>query len=386
MTAEPGEFQVTEATTVQGSLALGADANSGGFLVVWADSRNGSADLDIFGRMLDPAGGARSPEFPVAVARRGQAFPALAFDAERNRFLVVWTDWRDALAVDSDIYGRFVAADGIAEDSPVPIATARISQKFPAIGFDPVQRRYLVVWTDRRHGPVDVLYGRFLAADGGFLGEEFRIAASQGSQENQSVVFDRNRGRFLVVWWAREDTAIRATFIDGPDTPARIPTNVSASGDPRLASNLAVAIAPAANRYLVVWAADAVRPKRDLDVYGVFMDAESGDTVGRPFPIAAGENREHSAVVSYDSRAGRFLVAWLERRRNPDVSDIRVHGRFVAADGHAGDGVLLSDPAAIGPKRSLALGFSPQSGNILILWEDGRDGATSSRGIFGRTQ
>lgn len=385
-TVEPGEFLVTEDATVQGSLALAADTNSGQFLVVWTDSRRGSVDLDIYGRILDPAGTARSPEFPAAAAGRGQAFPALAFDPAGDRFLVVWTDWRNAPTVESDIYGRFVGTDGRPAGPAFPIAQERVSQKFPAIAFDPDARRYLVVWIDRRHRPYETLYAQFLAADGKPMGPDFRIADSLGDQQRPSVVFDRNRGRFLVVWWERQDSAIYARFIADPLVAGTPTITIANSDDPRPAANLAVASAPDEDKLFVVWTREGNNESQDLDVYGLLIDGTLGKVTGAPIPIATGTSREQSAVVEYDSRSKRFLVVWLERRRNTKAVDIRLHGRYVSVGGELSDTFLLSDPETIGSKRSPTMGFSRQSGRFLILWEDARNGASPSRRIYGRTR
>ncbi len=389
LAAEPAaqsDFAVSDAATVQGALALAADAKGGRYLAAWTDNRNKTSELDIYGRILDPDGSPASPEFPIVAARGGQAFPAIAFDPGRGRFLVVWTDWRDAVAVDSDIYGRFVMADGTADGMPFPIARLRISQKFPAIAFDPAGNRYLVVWEDRRNGLHDALYGRFLAGDGRLLGPEFRIAPSQGDQRRPSVVFDENRGRFLVVWWARQDAAIKAAFVEGPRAPGGAPVTIADQDDPRPAAYAAAAFAPKEDRYLVVWTYANSRAKQSLDVHGILIDAETGMATGRLIPIATGAGRDQSAVVAYDPNAGRFLVVWLERRRNPEMADIRIHGRFVTADGQAGDSFLLSDPEAIGPKKSPALGFSGRENTFLVIWEDGRGDTKSGRRIYGRTR
>ncbi len=377
---------ISGTTSVQGSLALALDGNSGRFFVAWTDNRDAVAGLDVYGRVLGPDGTPVLPEFPLVTAGRGQAFPALAFDGRGNRFLVAWTDWRDARAVDSDIYGRFMAADGTPEGDAFAIARRRVSQKFPAIAFDPTRQRFLIVWTDRRHGPDEILYARFLSADGGFLGPEFRIVRARGDQRRPSVVFDRIHGRFLVVWWDRRDAAIYAAYVTAPVTSEQAPIKIADRHNPRPTGNLAAAHAPAENRILVVWTREASRPEAGLDVYGILIDSATGSPSGATIPIATGAGREQSAVVEYDPENRRFLVVWLERRRNRQIADIQVYGRFVSADGDVSGAFLLSNPEAIGPKRSPVVAFSPDHREFLVLWEDGRNTDGPNHQIFGRTR
>lgn len=381
--AASSEFAVSPASSLQGSPALAGDAENKNFLVVWTDNRSEASGLDIYARMVAADGTLLSPDIPLAEAHRGQAFPAVALDSKRDRFLVVWTDWRNAPTVESDIYGRFIGGDGSPAGPEFPIADQPVSQKFPAVAFDPAARRYLVVWIDRRDRPYDTLYARFLDADGNFLGPNFRLAGSIGDQRRPSVILDRNRGRFLVVWWERQNAAIYARFVTDPlddDTP---PIKITDRHDPRPAANLAVAVAPDEDRFFMVWSREGDRDRQGLDVYGQFIDGANGAIIGRPIAIADGTGREQSAVVAFDPRNKRFLVVWLERRRDTEEVDIRIHGRFVSLDGDLSETFMLSNPDTVGPKRSPTVGFNALRSSFLILWEDGSSGAPRRRQIFG---
>jgi len=385
-TAIAAAFAVSQADSVQGSPALAANVEGNRFLVVWADDRSKQSGLDIYGRVLGADGTALSPDIPLENAGRGQAFPAVASDPTSGRFLVVWTDWRNAPTVESDIYGRFVRSDGRPAGAAFPIAEQRVSQKFPAIAFDPGNRRYLVVWVDRRHDSHDTLYGRFLAADGGLVGPDFRVADSLGDQRRPSVAFDANRRRFVVLWWDAHDSAIYARFVaDSLDVGAPTIT-VADRNDPRPTANLGVAAAPEEGRFFAVWTRQAESERHSLDGYGLLIDGALGKAIGAPLPIAAGMGREQSAVVGYDPKEKRFLVVWLERRREAETPDVRIQGRFVSLDGSLSDPFILSDPENVGPKRMPALAFSAERGHFLIIWENERNGAVSSRKIVGRTR
>ncbi|MDH3242595.1 MAG: hypothetical protein OEO83_18220, partial [Alphaproteobacteria bacterium] len=148
------DFPVAAGGGAQGLPAVAHDPGGDRFFLAWYDSRNGrAAALDIYGRVVDGSGRPVTGDIPIARARRSQSNPAVAFDTVNRRFLVLWADWRDATNVDSDIYGRLFNADGTPQGEEFRIAARRgVSQKTPNLAFDPVRRRFLVLWMDRRHG------------------------------------------------------------------------------------------------------------------------------------------------------------------------------------------------------------------------------------------
>lgn len=376
------EFAVTGTASVQGSPMLAADTRGGRFLVTWNDDRNRASGLDIYGRILGADGTPTSPEFAIVEAARGQAFAAPAFDPTRNRFLVVWTDWRNAQTVESDIYGRFVSAQGTPEGDEFPIAQERVSQKFPAVALDPVRGQFLVVWTEQGH-IADRIRGRRVASDGNPVGPAFTLADTGGDQLRPSVVFDPNGDRFLVIWWDSDDATTSASLVDAGADEAEPRVVLADNGDPQPAPLLAAAYAPQDDVFLVAWSVKDVPPEHGADIAAALFDGATVGFGGRALAIAGGPASQQAATVAYDSSRRRFLVVWYERRPNPETPDMRILGRYVSIRGDLSDAFAISEPQASGLRRSPVPAFNPASDSFLVVWEDGRGGDRRTRRIFG---
>jgi hypothetical protein len=149
------------------------------FLVVWFDNRNWeTSGDDIYGQLVDEDGTlvetTIGSNFAVTNANESQFEAAVAYDSTNGRFLVAWQDFRGL--ANYDIYGQLVNADWGGEpargshyltDSDVnfPISTeATEYQYLPALAFDDVNNRFLVVWADNRNWETsgDDIYGQLV--------------------------------------------------------------------------------------------------------------------------------------------------------------------------------------------------------------------------------
>jgi len=332
-------------------------------------------------------------DIPITRGKGSQGFSAVAFDPVNRRYMVVWTDWRNAADVDSDIYGRLIDADGTPHgDEFVVAATRGVSQKFPNLAFDPVRRRFLVLWVDARNGQVDKLYGRYLGADGGPVGEEFPVALEGNYQDYPSLLFDPRYDRFVVVWRDtrsvaidRLEKAVYGRFIDAVQGPSGPSFRIALEKEGCSPLSLrAVSYAPHDDAYFVAWSSGrnyseklpstgGYRDRqRGLDVYGAFISARDGSFRTPPFPIASEIDYQEVPSVSYDPSRDRFLVVWYDLRRPPTGRDTDIYGRFVAPTGAMSEEFLVSENQAIGTRKYPTVAYSPQSNSFLVLWEDGR--------------
>ncbi len=385
--AARGDFIVPEADAIQARPSVAYDPGSDLFLTTWSDNRNAkSTGLDVYGRLVDAQGRPASPDIEIARGGRGQALTAAAFDPERKRYLVVWTDWRNAAIDESDINGRFVRADGTPDGPAFPIANERVSQKFPTVAFDPANRRFFVAWEDFREGGADKIYARFVNADGTTAGASFRVIGDGGYQERPSAAYDSRRQRFFVVWRDHDASGrgIFGTFVAAAEELGRPRIEIAIEDDGCLPPSLyATAYSPEDDVIMVAWTSGWNYAKLGLDVYGTLIDGRTGAIRSKPFPIAKETDYQESAAVTYDPNNKRFLVVWYDLRRDSTALNMDIYGRFVTTRGKMEDEFLVSDYQARGLKRYPALAFSPRSDNFLILWEDGRDGRGPSRQIRG---
>lgn len=200
--AAGADFPVSEGGGMQNRPTIAFDPNGDRFFLAWYDWRNRkTTGFDIYGRIVDGSGQPITGDIPIAQANRSQGNPAVAFDTVNDRILVLWSDWRDAADIDSDIYGRLFNRDGSPHGEEFRIAARRgVAQKTPNLAFDPVRQRFLVVWKDSRYPKYDKIYGRFVGADGVPQGDEFALSMEGNAQDSPSVLFDPRKDQFLVAW------------------------------------------------------------------------------------------------------------------------------------------------------------------------------------------
>ena len=67
----------------------------------------------------------------------------MAFGTVDGKYLVVWPDYNL-----SRIFGRFVTADGAVSGAPFPISDAGFGALYPAIAYNAAGNEFLVTWDD----------------------------------------------------------------------------------------------------------------------------------------------------------------------------------------------------------------------------------------------
>ena len=123
-------------------------------------------------------------EANIYVGANAQDVPAMAYDSVNKRFLVVWQSG-DA-PEDSNVYGQLINADCSLYGNPITISTAEGNQYNINVAFDFKRERFLVVWSDYRNlwgGPprrVSVVYGQFISSTGTLEGDNFAITYLPG--------------------------------------------------------------------------------------------------------------------------------------------------------------------------------------------------------------
>lgn len=401
------DFPVAEGGGTQGAPAAIHDPAGDRFFVAWYDYRSGrAAALEIYGRLADGVGRPVTGDIPVARAARSQSSPAVALDTVNRRFLVLWADWRDAINVDSDIYGRLFEADGSPYGEEFIVAARRgVSQKTPTLAFDPVRQRFLVLWKDSRHPNGDKTYGRFVGADGAPQGDEFPIAVDGDSQDGPSVLFDPRKKQFLAAWRDvrsvgvdMSEKAVIGSFIDAEKGPSGKSFVIAQEKtDSRPLSQRAVSFSPNHDSYFIVWTSgrnySETQPgparnddrSKKLDVYGAFIGADDGSLRGEPIAIASEVDHQEMPSVAHDSTRDRFLVVWSDSRRRRTSGQSGIYGRYVTPQGDMSGEFLISDERASGPRQLPTVAFSPNSAAFLVLWEDSRQGRGTGTRVYGAT-
>lgn len=198
-------IDLTDTDTYQYNPSSAFDPYYERYLVVWQDSRNSATSgVDIYGALVDKDGNVMTvgyaANFSISTASFTQSNPAVAYDSDNRRFLVVWQDSRNG---DSDIYGQLVNADGSKRGSNFVISNQNDEQATPAVVYDKKNNRYLVVWDDDRNGNSDI-YGQLVNEYGSLYGTSsnanFIVSANTSLEYDPCVIFDHAQECFLVVW------------------------------------------------------------------------------------------------------------------------------------------------------------------------------------------
>ncbi len=375
---------------------------------------------------------------PVPSPAASESHPAMVYNPERNQYFVVYTKLDKT---GKKLYGRFVDPDGTPAGNEFPIDDNGAYDAFPSVAFDSDRHRYLVIWT--RIGQTGEslgasIFGRLFKADGQPYAAAFQLSTesapgSMAARFLPTTAYGKvNGGRsdangFMVVW---TDFQILAQGELAPNISLvgqNVLWNGSLAGENFPITNLdgdvpaatlfpSIAYDNSQNRYFVAWAnmgSDVSGSSaqimdqllNDRAVLSLFASA-NGDAGSRILGRFVDPNGECSAsisisshdsayVASYDSfpsvafgkvKAGAaetegFLTAWSSIRAKDETTplDIDIFGQILKNDGALIGGNFsisreghATPVAPLFPK--LAAGWTPATGEtFLAVWPDTSD-------------
>jgi hypothetical protein len=342
----------------------------GGFLVVWSDWRNISSNgADIFGARLDTNGTVLDPGgIAISTAPGDQVFPRAA--ANSNGYMVVWHDFRNSTAdtPQTDIYGTLVTPAGeVSHPQGIAVSTAPGYQTFPGVAARAENsENFLVVWNDNR--PVQPgIYSARVSGAGVVLDPEGILVDSTPITFTPAIAASDKE--FLVVWnrTSRPEGGFGSAVVGArlndqaksiDSKPILITAGDSGEASPAVASN--------GTNWLVVW-----QDSRNVGAIGIYgarisYNGTPLDTTALPISTQPGGVKLSPVVAS---AAGNYLVAWADSRNSPppfyDIYGARIRG----------DGTLM-DPAGIAictAHTQFTPAVASDGTNYLVVWQDARE-------------
>jgi hypothetical protein len=195
------------------------------FLLAWEDFRN-VADwiqpCDIYGALLDGDGDmikeiAIMDDFGMPDAGDARV-PAVAYNSDKNEFLVVWEVKKYAMdeegTIGAGLRGRIINADGTFAGEPFLVIDAPRIQHWPTLTYVEEEKKYFMTWTDSRDdglppgdpwyaSPTMDIYASWMDASGTLVGDEILIAKADNWQSGSEVAYSPLMKRFLIVWYDR---------------------------------------------------------------------------------------------------------------------------------------------------------------------------------------
>jgi len=347
-------FQIGRQQTYnQTAPAVGFDGLN--YLVVWEELRGSSRD--IYGIQVAPSCSVLTPKPIVISAAPGdQLSPALAFDG--TNYFVVWSENRG----DSwDICGtRVTQAGDVVDAEAIAVSTETGDQSSPTVAFDGTS--YLVVWSDRRRGTLDI-YGARVQPSGVVADPEGIPISVATSHPDFPAIASGATGCFVVwqdfrngtydIYGARVDSS--GVVLD-PDGIA-ISCDVEVQQFPDLAFD--------GTNYLVVWS-----DKRggDRDIYGARVESSGAVLDPQGIEILSAPEEQWWPSVRFDGT--NYFVVWEHENEWLGRPDYDIYGTRVNQSGGVLDPycVKVSQPAD--DQRYPALAFDGT--NYLAVWQDRR--------------
>jgi len=186
-----------------------AAKSDGGFVVVWEDYRNGSAN--IYGRCFASDAKPETDDFLVNASSDPMLMPAVAADSIGS-FVVTWLADESN---DFNIYARKFNNNGVALMGPFKVNDDENGfQWFPAIASSS-NGESIIVWEDKRDGNSNI-YGQRLRSDCSKRAGNFRIDDAQGDNQQWRPKITYGGKRFVVVWedFRNDPNGIFAQWID----------------------------------------------------------------------------------------------------------------------------------------------------------------------------
>ncbi len=365
--------------------AVGFSPASGVYLVAWTDYRDGmDADYDIYGQLVgidgQPLTRGGSPgidNFPMATGPNFQGEPAIGYDDSRDRFLAVWSDYRDGSFF--RVYGQFWTPGGSADGTEFSLTSDPADNRWPDIAYSSNSDSFLVV-ADNAHSDGSVgIKGLTMSGDG--TGQvPVTVSDANVTQETPSVAWNPADDSFMVVWTDYRNTGttgndIYGQVIDGGGTPLYTATNTNfvVSDSTGNQNRPSLAYDPTHQRFLAVFDDDG---SADFDVCGQLVAPDTAPlttTVDVNWPLARDESETRPDVVA--DGEGNFLVVWQEDQVMP------------AGDNPATRSLLFSPEGKVLPEPESRMdsdkAHNPETGRFLNVYVAHEPG-TYSMAVMGQ--
>lgn len=219
-------------------------------------------------------------------------------------------------------------------DRPFSIADDSIDEDFSAVAFNPVDREYLVVWTNIRPGNTDDIYAQRISERGELL-SWFYVANGL----YPDVAFNPENNTFLVVYtkWVTSDYDIYAQRVDytGPlGSEFIIAANyLENEAYPVVAYNLHGSY----DEFLVIWENTISTPLAIQKIVGIRVAGTTdggdagGQTIGSPLAIADDGNYFSEPDIAYNLNMNEYLAVFTRQPSGGGAFD--VYARRVTGDG-----------------------------------------------------
>lgn len=221
------------------------------WLVVWTDERNNDdkwGNMDIYGARVDAEGNVLDTDgIHISAAGNNQYTPDVCYG--ENCCLVVWTDEREGMFVDPDIYAARVDPDGTVMD-PDGIGIAKNEDHFyqyPSLAFDGTN--YMMAYYNYSYQGNQIL-GKRISQEGMPVDEEGIVIHSATCEEiRPDIAFDGDN--YIVAWYDYTDGYYFDILGARINTAGNIIENLNLVDQPKNQQHPVVCVSSNHNMFLV---------------------------------------------------------------------------------------------------------------------------------------
>ena len=341
--------------------------NAGNFVITWRDYRN--IGSDIYSQRFTNDGSALGGNFKVNddVGNEYQFYPAIALNGNGN-FVITWADHRNG----SNIYAQRYNSNGDLLGINFKVNDNIIApDQFPptSIATDSIGN-FFITWVDDRNDGDRDIYAQRYASDGNTLGSNFKVNDDGNRSANQispAIAVD-DSGNFMISWgdYRHGEWDIYTQLItrNGNTLGSNLKVNNSVLNTNQNYPSIAT---DGINNYVVTWEDNR---NSNWDIYVQYYTLIGG-VVTDNFKVnddLVNAEQISPAIAMNDS--GNIVITWEDNRNgNWDIYAQRLtrSGSMVGSNFNVNDdGGTTSQIAS-----SIAI---DGSGNMVITWEDSRNG------------
>lgn len=362
----------------QDASAVALGANKGA--VVWQDNQVDSDGLGIGMQWLNQSGSPSFSSFRVNETEAGnQERPRVAMLPGDGAVVV----WQGGSEVDTDIYARFLSADGTFMTGEIKVNTyTALLQINPDVAVL-ADGSVVVVWASfNQDGSYQGVYGQRFSSNGVKVGGEFQINQYTLNNQRNPSVAGLTGGGFVVAWVSEKPSSTQInnqlTPVDGGVWVQQIINNVEIN-----ARRYDAAGSPMGNEFRVdnggqVCSSPSVCSREDGGfslVWNQNVKGEDWDIYTRSFD-ASGVGISDAFIVNVDTAGKQFLpkavasgnqlfVVWTSIKTDSYWDDVK--GRFVglAAAGSEQETMVNTQYLSIQNQPSLAMN---RTGQAVVVW------------------
>lgn len=334
-------FRVNDDSPNQASAPRVA-CGAGGCAVVWM-SYSGATPR-VFGRPFDAAGNPLAPSAQISPAGAFGSDPDLAYDNANQHYLVVWAESTDGSAWDCK--GRIVGATLTPVGDWITVDATTGDQYYPRVAYSAAGGRYAVVWQDSRSAVRWEVWGQFVSSAGVVPGGSRLIGTDSSYYVTEPAIAALHGAEAYMVAVRVGEIYIRGYTWSGTGV-ASAPFLLFGGTNYRWTPAIAGRAGP--NECLIVWVDDFLVTQPDIAGRRVDYDRH---LLGNQMVVSAGRKGQEQPAAAYNSRHDEYLVVWSDYRsaQGYDIRGRRVapDGTLLGSELAIGTGrIIQSQPQPI---------------------------------------